>query len=728
MKKEHSEGLEDIRFLLEHRSRASADDMHYRDIEGVFALLKRNREQSEQQAKEDARQEDDQNEADQEIIIEFATELLVPDEEFSEKLPALADEPPGFAEELQEDHPAEPGTTHQHSEAEDSDFALQQEKSEAAPRSASAGVSAEEFVSAAADDARKESAAGATLRAAFGVLLQNQLSAGIDVGSAFLKYIGLRATPGGALQVQSVLLDELRGIEEVEDAQETVSRRYQYVADKLRGRFRSTDWVVSAVAGLEVIYKRIALPKMSKKELREAVPWAARKDLPFEVEDAILDFQVLGTVREGKGEKIEIATLATPQQIVMDHLGLFRALGVIPAKITGIPVAVRNVICRSKTLLKQRVLVLEVGARSTHMIFINQGRLEFHREFSTAADDLFEAFCSSSGLAGTNGPWSREQARELFEELGLPLDEEQDARWQERALEDISANVRTVIDRLISEIRRSVDYYRDKFKSSGFDAVFLSGGGAHVRHLLEHVSIALDQQVEVLNPFEVAGIRKWQEVALLRTQPARFTVALGLALDKNDSLNLLPAELKGAHRIRRMKKFLRYAAAASVLALSMITAYFSLQLNRFSADLQRLQQEYQRLVPRQNEYVALKKRLEELQAVASGYQSEIFVNTTAKSHLQALSHLVSRNLALTSVIIEPVLPEEGEEAADEESPPGNERITISGIAFPDQALEGAHLADFLLRLERSGYFQEVHIKNRETRADGTIQFVVQCYY
>ena len=725
MEKEHSERLEDIRFLLEQRRQTSDEEEHYYDLEGVFAFLQKpESSDTPSDAREDS--ENAPNEADQDIIIEFSSDALVPDPGFSADMPGVQS-----AEEPAEDA----GVTDEHEQlpplASQAEYSFSTEDAPVGDGEEQQPVpgQASPQTDAPAQPPVQESAAGASLTAAMGILLHQQLSAGIDVGSAFLKYVGLRSTASGVLQLQSALIEELHGIEEVEDSQEKISRKLKHAAACLRGRFKSTDWVVGAVSGLEVIYKRIALPKMSKKELREAVPWAARKDLPFEVEDAALDFQVLGTTREGKIEKIEIATLATPRQVVDDYLVLYHELGVIPAKITGIPVAIRNVICHCKTLLRQRVLVIEVGAKSTHMVFINQGRLEFHREFSTAADDLFEAFCNGTGLMGAQGGWDRRQARELFDELGLPLDTDPDPRWHERKMEDIGANVRTVIDRLTSEVRRSVDYYRDKFKAAGFDAVFLSGGGARVRHLIDHVAAVLDQQVEVLNPFEVAGVKKWQEKAPAVRQAAHFTVALGLALDKSDSLNLLPEEMKGAHRIRKVRKFLRYAAAATVLTLGMVTAYFTLQLNRFSSDLQRLQQEYQRLVPKQKEYMALKKRLETLQAVADGYQSEIFVNTTAKAHLQALSHLVNSNLALTSITIEPVvLSEAAEGEAREEQPPGTERITISGVAFPDQALEGAHLAAFLLNLEQSGYFQKIQIKNRETRADGTIQFVVQCYY
>ncbi len=466
---------------------------------------------------------------------------------------------------------------------------------------------------------------------------------------------------------------------------------------------------------------------MNKKELTEAVRWAVRKDLPFEIENAELDYQILGMKKPGAVEKIEVAALVTPQPVVDKSLQLFRNINATPAKLTAAPVAIWSVISRLKTAARTCILVIEIGATRSHMVFINKGRADFHREIPTAGNEMIEAITSTFFYGSGHQNISSEKAIHILSEYGILTAAECASIESEIPLRDIQINLRPVIDRLLKEVRRSIDYYRSKYKIGQIDRIYLSGGGALVKNLHTFLSDELESEVRVLNPFAVAGIQKWERFPQLQQLAPQFTVALGLAIDNFAGLNLLPAELKGAYRLRKTKKIINWMGSFSMLVLLLFSSYVTIQKSQFSDNIHLLQQQYQELQPVRQRYLQLSKRIDGIKKQISAYSLGGRVKSTAATHLKAISHLITPGIALSSVVIEPeMMVTEGKEAKEVES--GHEKIMLSGLAHADQAREGLNLADFLLKLEKAGYFKDIKMMNRSMRDDGTIEFVIECIY
>ena len=91
--------------------------------------------------------------------------------------------------------------------------------------------------------------------------------------------------------------------------------------------------------------------------------------------------------------------------------------------------------------------------------------------------------------------------------------------------------IRPVLGDLITEIRRSLEFYRVQSGDVVIDRTFLAGGGAKLRGLAAAISDALGFRVEVANPWltvETSGAN--MDTGYLQTNAAEFTVPLGLAL------------------------------------------------------------------------------------------------------------------------------------------------------------------------------------------------------
>jgi type IV pilus assembly protein PilM len=574
---------------------------------------------------------------------------------------------------------------------------------------------------------------GRALRNLFS-FLQGNLIVGLDLGSRYFKYVALSKTRTG-YQLEDYDCAEVRRLPAELSEPEREKQLAAQVENFLSGKPLRNCRITSAVSGLEVLFRHHVLPRMPKKDLAGAVPWATRKDLPFPVETALIDYAVLGTRKEGNAEKLEVAAIATPASVVERHLAPLRSQHATPQKVSTVAVALWNLLMQKDSSRQgetKNLLVIDIGAISTHMIFIEDGRLLYAREITTAGDEFTEALTSTVYAEGRDIVLSPNDAEALKQQQGLPLPENQGTTEGGIPFAQITIMLRPVVDRLANEIQRSLDYYREKFKAGPISMIYLTGGGAQLRNLASALASQLGIAAEVFNPLQLVQTNKFQKDEKLPIVAPQLAVAIGLALDRRKELNLLPAALKGAFQMRAALRYFRYVAALGVIAITCVTGFEYFRSKQFSDDLLRLQLEYNRLLPRQQHFVELLHRRDELQNHLAAYQSHIRIRLTVPQHLQALSNLVPPSLVLTSIDIETMPVQVDDKTASDEL---MDFLIITGMVLKSATAggergvrEGVALADFLIALEKSGYFRSLDLRNQQQQQDGAIKFTLACFF
>lgn len=102
--------------------------------------------------------------------------------------------------------------------------------------------------------------------------------------------------------------------------------------------------VAVALASRDVAIRKIELPPMSEQELRQALPWEARRHVAGLAEDAMLDAQVLsGTGTDGP---MEVVLVAFPRALYGETQEALRLFAVEPAFVDVSPMASMNAILR----------------------------------------------------------------------------------------------------------------------------------------------------------------------------------------------------------------------------------------------------------------------------------------------------------------------------------------------------------------------------------------------
>lgn len=272
--------------------------------------------------------------------------------------------------------------------------------------------------------------------------------------------------------------------------------------------------VAVSVSGHSVIVKKITVPQMKPDELREGIAWEAEQHIPYSIEDVNLDFQILGSGDNGKGE-MDVLLVAVKKDIVNQYLAVISAAGLRAAVVDVDAFAVENAFEMSEQVGPDEVVALvNIGAAITTINVIRRGCSEFTRDSALAGNRYTESLQKGLGL-------SYEQAETV--KMGGTV--------QGHDLAEARPVFEMVNGELAGEIRRSCEFYRSSMQDDAIDRVVLSGGCARLPDLPSYLSHALELPVEIANPLrEVTADPKKFDPEYLSFIAPQIAVSVGLAL------------------------------------------------------------------------------------------------------------------------------------------------------------------------------------------------------
>ena len=332
--------------------------------------------------------------------------------------------------------------------------------------------------------------------------------------SKFRRLLGLDI---GTYSVKAVELDA-RGREPVVTSfGKTRVRSPQAVVEAIR-EVRSlagtkNKKVVAAVSGRGVIVRYIQMRRMSESDLRNAIRFEAKKYIPFDTEEIVLDCQALdnGLRGEKDSDQMRVLLVAVKKSTVTDQMAVLREAGVQPVIIDVDGFALGNaweLNHRQNGSSKRPVALVDIGANKSSINILVGNSSYFTREVYTAGNDFSEAI-------------SRRLEMDIQQVEGLK-------RAPGDALEEVREATLGPLDDLGNEIRLSLDYFENQFERE-VSEVLLSGGGSAMPWVAEELSALLGKPVRAWDPLENVTCEVGPAEERFRCEAGQFAVALGLA-------------------------------------------------------------------------------------------------------------------------------------------------------------------------------------------------------
>jgi general secretion pathway protein L len=153
------------------------------------------------------------------------------------------------------------------------------------------------------------------------------------------------------------------------------------------------DALGTAIDGARGFLRRMTLPAAAQKELNRVLSFEVESTLPFELEDAVMDHRVLGTVAGPDGKRqLHILCAVALTQPVRERIDLVaKGTGLQPERVGMGVLPLANLMQVSPELRKAGVVgLLEIEADHTDLLVLAGGEPQFARSLSRGAASLPE--------------------------------------------------------------------------------------------------------------------------------------------------------------------------------------------------------------------------------------------------------------------------------------------------------------------------------------------------
>ena len=298
-----------------------------------------------------------------------------------------------------------------------------------------------------------------------------------------------------------------------------------------------------SLSGPEVTIRRVPMPLMSKAELAEAIKWQIKDQIPFPVHHAVLTTRVIGEVWDKDIKKQDVLVAAASPEAVHEVTTLIDRAGGRLSSLTPTQAALwRCVTALVPEASQGSVAVVEVGASESEVTIAKDGQIRLVRSLPVGGATVTESLVGV--VAGEHGDLTIDPAKAeaLTRRYGV-LGEHAEGTTEEGVpLFQLASLMRPVLEHFLTELSRVLDFYKLQLDETGVTRVLLCGGGATIKQLQSYLADGLGQTVEIFNPLVRLGERVQSlEPEQIAEHGPRLGVAIGLAMDRGEGLNILPS-------------------------------------------------------------------------------------------------------------------------------------------------------------------------------------------
>ncbi len=362
---------------------------------------------------------------------------------------------------------------------------------------------------------------------------------GLDIGTNTLRVVQLKQSGGLPVLTKYGDLNIARGaINEGEIADLDVISKA--LATLWKKTSLSDRKVIIGVSNQKVVVRLIELPYMTRDELKGAIKYQAQDFIPIPVEEAILDFQIVGEFTSENDERmIEVLLVAAQKDMISTFVEATQKANLRLESIDVTSFALERSLMQQFPVVPEEeetteaAALINLGAGVTNIVIVERNVPRFTRVLAYAGNDFTQAITDNTGL-------SFDEAEEQKINIGLPPLEGERLEgiseiYLERA-EEVQNILQEESYKFVAEIRRSFDYYlAQQVQFKGIDKIIISGGGSELKNFLPYIEMGLQAEAIKGKPLSKVQVPKSLENANIREEEGALAIPIGLALRRFES-------------------------------------------------------------------------------------------------------------------------------------------------------------------------------------------------
>lgn len=350
--------------------------------------------------------------------------------------------------------------------------------------------------------------------------LKSYARVGLDIGSHAVKLVVAEKGSHGKLRLHKALSREIYTGQEKYDPdgpkKTSVVPLILEMFQETGVRPRRIAHLGSSIGGIHVAAKEIRTLQVSEEEMASSILQEARKHLPLDGSESVVDYQVMGEDPK-EADKVRVLIAATTKRLFDGHVDILRELELKPGVVDLEPLAATNSYLAHTELPDDGVVVfLNIGARRTNLVIFGRKDMFFSRDLPVGGYQFTEEIMNSLNV-------KYQEAEEIKKTQGIGAQGVKQVTDATHAMGSLAVAERSVIEKLGDEINRSLRYYVKETGQSFFNRIELVGGTAESRELVTFLEKKFSIEVRTYDPF--AHVEGSGEV---RHRP-QYATAVGLA-------------------------------------------------------------------------------------------------------------------------------------------------------------------------------------------------------
>jgi type IV pilus assembly protein PilM len=340
-----------------------------------------------------------------------------------------------------------------------------------------------------------------------GIFRKSSETFGLDVGSSAVKVVQLCETGDGhtlaALGTAPLPPDAI-----VDGAVKDPATVVDAIREAASRAGVKTKGAAIALSGRELIIKKVQIPEVPAREVKDVVQLEAEHHIPFAMDEVFLDYH---TVDRHDGV-MDVILVAVKKSKVVEYASLVEEAGFSPTIVDVDGFAVGNQFeLNHPDEATDAVALIDIGASVMKTNVLRGGATIFARDIPFGGNNYTQAISQRLQIS-----FEKAEAAKVGKDVGV--------QWDSLvpALEAVSRD-------LSLEVQRTFDYFASTADSERIGRVVLSGGCAKLPGLNEYLASNWGIPVELARPFDRIEVDPIYVDEVAAAGPA-LAVAVGLGL------------------------------------------------------------------------------------------------------------------------------------------------------------------------------------------------------
>lgn len=293
-------------------------------------------------------------------------------------------------------------------------------------------------------------------------------SLAVDIGTTSIKAIELRGGPQGPEILNYGLLESSGYLARANQALQTSSLKIfegdviEFLKTLVAQMGVGTKSAVASLPPFSAFTTILDFPKMDPKEIEKAMIYQAKQYVPLPLSEVALDWMQIGEYLDDKGfTHQKIMLISVPQEQIQKYQRIFKAAGLSLKALEIESLSLARMFGDDPT----PTLIVDIGSRSTNIVFMENGRFTFGGQSDFGGASLTQALASSLSVNPL-------RAEELKKERGIIA---------AGPNFELSTIMLPFLDAILNEVKKVQFTYQQQIPMARkVERIILAGGGANL--------------------------------------------------------------------------------------------------------------------------------------------------------------------------------------------------------------------------------------------------------